>query len=125
VTGVQLDLMPPWHLVTASGHYSVEYTPSSVVSSEDGQQTFLNPKDFRTQPLAEQAALVRLIPIAPPVRWTQFNASIVFRNLCHQFLDDEERAYTTLLERGCPLDHADAAWNRYTALCLSSTGNQS
>ena len=124
MTGVQLDLMPPWHLVTAPGHYSVEYTPSLAASSEDGQQTFLNPKDFRTQPLAEQAALVRLIPVAPPCRWTRFNSAIVFRNLCREFLDDEERAYSTLLERGCPLDYADAAWNRYTALCLSM-GNES
>ena len=97
----------------------MDYFPTLVVSSVDEQQTFLNPEDFRTQPLEEQAALVRSIPIAYPLRWNRFNASIAFRNLCRYFLDDEERAYTTLLDRGCPLVFADFAWHRYTALCVS------
>jgi hypothetical protein len=106
-----------------TGHYTVEYIPSPAVPSEDGQQSFLNLADYCNQPVSEHVALEPHIPIALPQRWTRFAAAVAFRNLCRQHLDDEERAYAILLERGCPLLYADSAWDRYTAFCL--TGAQS
>lgn len=88
--------------------------PASLVVDEPGQQSFLNLSDWRSPQAYGQTARPPVTTDAPR-RWSSLVALIAFRAHLRKHLDDEETAYAALIDDGCPLAFADAAWDRHAA----------
>lgn len=89
----------------------------------DGQQSLLTVEiwgptgDRRFIPdqatLPPAAAISLGIPV-PRDGWDHFSAYLCFLRTFTRCADyDEQRTYELLIEAGCPLQHADSAWQRF------------